>query len=197
MSIEMKITGANPAEIAAHITGLYGMLHIGKMMTAAMADAPTAAAKPDILEEVARVEKAVDQLAAEAPKKRGRPAKEPAPVVEAKVEQPEAQIDLEEAIAATPEPPKEVDEPTVRTAIIELANQAKKKAAPNIEDITRKAVGAAYQEFDDAGVARGLPKIAEFKLMHVTPDRRAEFLGIIERRTAAIVALADGTWTGA
>lgn len=206
MSIEMKITGANPAEIAAHITGLYGLFALPKAVAAAAVatdnTGPEIAPAP---QETVTV--ATTAAPAEPPKPRGRPKKtaEPAPTIEGKAEtpapapQPEKQIDLEKAIAEVekkPEPPKEVDEATVRAAIINLANVGKAKAAPDIQEVPRKIVGGAYQALDDAGVARGLPKLAEFKLAAVPAERRAEFLALIEAKTAELNALADGAWKG-
>lgn len=226
MQIEMKISGGNPAEIAAAITGLYGMLHIGKMMTAAVADTPAAAAPVETTQNPApeTTTNAPAEPVAEAPK-RGRPKKNAEPAAEAAVDLPiggppgtgvgastaaearknlvaaEKQIDLEEAIAKVEAKP--ADEATVRAAIIKLANTAKQKAAPGVTDIPKKAVGAAYQAFEAAGVARGEQPfpvnngVPEFKLVNVAASRLGEFLELIEARIAGIEALADGTWTGA
>ena len=208
MSIEMKITGANPAEIAAHITGLYGMLHIGKAMAAApvvaepvqMADAPVAEVKAEGDSGLTPVHQPVEQPVE--PPKRGRPKKtaEPAPTIEAKAEpqpEPEKQIDIEEAIAEVkPEPAKPVDEAMIRSAVIKLGNAGKVKAAPEVQEAMRKAVGAAFVELDDAGKSRGLPALPEHKVSMVPAARYAEFLALLERRTAEIDALPAGGWKG-
>lgn len=228
MSIEMKITGANPAEIAAAITGLYGMLHIGKLVQPPAPHIldrgePAPAVNAEATQNPApeTTTNAPAEPVAEAPK-RGRPKKnaEPVPTIEGQIAirdgdttsstaaearknlqpEPEKQIDIEEAIAAPPEPkpePRVVDDKMLRNAIINLGNLGKVKAAPDVQEAMRKAVGAAYQEFDAAGVARGEKALPELKLSHIPAERYEEFLAIIERRTATMEALADGTWTGA
>lgn len=205
MSIEMKITGANPAEIAQQITAMYGLFALPKAYTGPALTAAEVGGPGPIIPagpQNAAPETTTNVTAepvAESPKPRGRPKKnpDPAPTIEIKANEapePEKQVDIEEAIAEVEA--KEVDEATVRAAIIKLANVGKAKAAPDIQEVPRKIVGGAYQALDDAGVARGLPKLAEFKLAAVPADRRAEFLALIEAKTAELNALADGAWKG-
>lgn len=204
MSIEMKITGANPGEIAQQITAFYGLFALPKAYASVetiTADnaGPEMAPAP---QETATV--ATSAVPAEPPKPRGRPKKaaEPAPEpkAEAPAPEPEKQIDIEEAIAVVekqPEPPKEIDEETLRKAILALGNAARVKSAPDVPEAMKLAVGTTYKDFEAAGVARGEPKLAEYKAVAIPQPRRQEFIDLFAARTATLNGMADGAWKGA
>ena len=210
MSIEMKITGANPREIAQQITAFYGLFALPKVYSG---PAPSTAdlgpgAIMGVVAEPAIVGAGTDNRAeavVEPPKPRGRPKKQaaepaPEPKAEAPAPEPEKQIDLEEAIAVVekqPEPPKEIDEETLRKAILALGNAARVKSAPDVPEAMKLAVGTTYKDFEAAGVARGEPKLAEYKAVAIPQPRRQEFIDLFVARTATLNGMADGAWKGA
>jgi len=192
MSIEMKITAADPAELASQIKGLHAMLYIGNLQAKPLADAPKNVPADEGVVLVAKPGQTPNrdepaEPVAEAPRPRGRPRKE-ALVIEAKVEtvqQPEVQLDVEGVDTIEV---KEATSDDVQTAILRLGNTARVKAAPDAKEPMKAAVGAAYQALNDAGVARGEPALPEFKRSAVPPARYGEMVALCDAATAKLEA---------
>lgn len=182
--LELTIKGNSPAELFTQITGLYGMLHAGRLAAPPTTDipigSPTVTGVSTSAEARANLAPQTDAPVAEKvdpPRKPGRPKKAPETIdLKANLEQSIAETPAAEpAPAPAPEPVVEkLDREGVQRKFLELLNDVREAT----KDDTKLA------EVKNAVFARLNPPLAEPKMKNVPDERLPELLAAVNAERA-------------
>lgn len=170
--LELTIKGNSPAELFTQITGLYGMLHAGRLAPAQVEATPNPA--PETTTNPAPQPTAEIAERVDPPRKPGRPKKAPEAIdLKANLEQSIAETPAE---APAPEPVVEkLDREAVRLEFLKLLNDVREA----VKDDTKLA------EVKNAVFARFDPPLAEARVAAVPDDRLPELLAAVKAERAA------------